>query len=54
MEIRQAQPSAPFRWKLFLMILCIMGALTAAAIILTVKAHPAGESISAPTTQPLS
>ena len=51
---RYTPPSEPFRWKLFLLVMLIMGSITTAAIILTLMANPPRGSVLAPTTQPIS
>ncbi|NYF79449.1 hypothetical protein [Granulicella arctica] len=53
-ELQHAHSSEPFRWKLFLFVMTIMGAITAAAIVLTLWAHPAAGSPHEPPTQPIS
>ena len=52
-ELQYAHPSEPFRWKLFLLVVLIMGAITTAAIILTLMANPPRGTVRAPTTQPI-
>ncbi len=53
-ELHQLRPTGPFRWKLFLMIMLIMGTITAGAIILTLKAHPSRGNVHAPSPEPVS
>jgi hypothetical protein len=52
-ELQHAHPGAPFRWKLFLLILLIMGAVTTTAITLTLKANPPRGDMHVPTVKPL-
>jgi hypothetical protein len=52
-ELQHAPTSEPFRWKLFLLVVLIMGTITAAAITLSLMARPSGGSLHVPTTQPI-
>ena len=51
---QRAYPTGPFRWKLFLLVLAIMGSITAAAIMLTLKANPRRGTVHVPPPQPVS
>ena len=53
-ELQHAPSAEPFRWKLFLFVILIMGSITAGAIILTLMAHPSPGGVHAPTVQPIS
>jgi hypothetical protein len=52
-RFQHAHPSEPFRWKLFVLILIIMGSITTAAIVLTLLANPPRGSLHLPTVQPI-
>ena len=54
LQIANTHPSEPFRWKLFLLVMFIMGTITTVAIVLTLLANPAKDSVHAPTVQPIS
>ncbi|HEY0262944.1 MAG TPA: hypothetical protein VGC07_00340 [Granulicella sp.] len=43
-------PSEPFRWKLFLVILAVMGSLTIGAIVLTRLANPSRNTLTSPSS----
>jgi hypothetical protein len=53
-RITHAYQTEPFRWKLFLLVMVIMASITAAAIILTLWAHPTVGSPHEPPIQPIS
>ena len=44
----------PFRWKLFVFVMVVMGAITTAAILLTLRAHPRRGTVRVPPPQPVS
>ena len=44
----------PFRWKLFLLVVLVMGSITAGAIILTLMAIPSKGGVHAPPPEPVS
>jgi hypothetical protein len=52
-QLQRVPQSEPFRWKLFLMVVLIMGAITTAAIVLTLISHPSGGGLHIPTLQPI-
>ncbi|WP_263383385.1 hypothetical protein [Granulicella arctica] len=54
LELQHAHSTGPFRWKLFLLIITIMGSITAGAIILTLMAHPSKGGVHAPAPEPVS
>jgi hypothetical protein len=53
-EFKHAHSSEPFRWKLFLVVLLIMGSITAGAIVLTLMAIPSKGGVHAPPPEPVS
>jgi hypothetical protein len=52
--IQHAHHSEPFRWKLFLFVILIMGSITTGAIILTLKANPTKGGVHVPSPEPVS
>ena len=52
--LKPAHTSEPFRWKLFLFIVLVMGSITAGAIILTLMAIPSKGGVHAPAPEPVS
>jgi hypothetical protein len=45
--------SEPFRWKLFLLVVLVMGSIATAAITLTLRANPPHGSLHIPTLRPI-
>jgi hypothetical protein len=52
-ELQNAYSPVAFRWKLFLMVVLVMGLITAGAIILTLRAHPPAGDLHIPTLKPM-
>jgi hypothetical protein len=50
-EIQYAKSPEPFHWKLFIFVVLLMGSLTTAAIILTMMARPAPDTMHSPQLQ---
>ncbi len=48
-----APAGQPFPWKLFLLVVFVVGSLATAAIVLTLIANPPHGSLHIPTLQPM-